>query len=276
MAVAKSYEKFQQIGEPYEQNGKKYVDMIGTCPRCGGSGNYSYNPKDGTTCYGCGGTGKIRMMVRWYSDAARATMDRAAEKREKEKKERLEAKAAYKNGPEGNGFGVEEGYITMLLGNSYPVKDELKAAGCRYNNIFGWYIPYDVDYEVPQEYNLKEVRINWSDISENGRIKSMDEVQKVVKSMTTEESCSEYQGEIGEKITVQVEVTGNHPYEGRYGTGVVHTFEDENGNVYVWTTSSKSIEVGNVITLTGTVKDHTEYRNVKQTVLTRCKVSYID
>jgi len=26
-----------------------------TCPRCGGSGNYSYNQKDGTICYGCMG-----------------------------------------------------------------------------------------------------------------------------------------------------------------------------------------------------------------------------
>lgn len=25
------------------------------CRRCGGSGHYSYNPKDGTVCYGCGG-----------------------------------------------------------------------------------------------------------------------------------------------------------------------------------------------------------------------------
>lgn len=29
------------------------------CPRCLGSGEYSYNPRHGTTCYGCGGTGKV-------------------------------------------------------------------------------------------------------------------------------------------------------------------------------------------------------------------------
>jgi len=27
------------------------------CGRCGGSGHYSYNPKDGTVCFGCGGKG---------------------------------------------------------------------------------------------------------------------------------------------------------------------------------------------------------------------------
>jgi hypothetical protein len=28
-----------------------------TCGRCGGSGNYSYNQVNGTTCFGCGGAG---------------------------------------------------------------------------------------------------------------------------------------------------------------------------------------------------------------------------
>lgn len=30
-----------------------------TCGRCGGSGRYAYNLKDGSRCYGCGGTGKV-------------------------------------------------------------------------------------------------------------------------------------------------------------------------------------------------------------------------
>ena len=29
------------------------------CTRCYGSGQYSYNLKDGTVCYGCGGTGQV-------------------------------------------------------------------------------------------------------------------------------------------------------------------------------------------------------------------------
>ena len=28
------------------------------CGRCGGTGNYSYNQKDGTRCFGCAGTGE--------------------------------------------------------------------------------------------------------------------------------------------------------------------------------------------------------------------------
>lgn len=29
------------------------------CTRCGGSGQYSYNQINGTTCFGCGGSGKM-------------------------------------------------------------------------------------------------------------------------------------------------------------------------------------------------------------------------
>lgn len=32
-----------------------------TCPRCAGSGEHSFNLKDGTRCYGCGGTGMVAM-----------------------------------------------------------------------------------------------------------------------------------------------------------------------------------------------------------------------
>ena len=29
-----------------------------TCSRCGGSGSYSFNPRDGSRCFGCGGSGR--------------------------------------------------------------------------------------------------------------------------------------------------------------------------------------------------------------------------
>src|SRR2546430_1494682 len=39
----------------------KMITAINTkvCTRCHGSGSYSFNLKDGTVCYGCGGTGKM-------------------------------------------------------------------------------------------------------------------------------------------------------------------------------------------------------------------------
>lgn len=40
---------------------EKAAEHICTCPRCGGSGHFSYNPIDGTKCYGCNGIGFIRI-----------------------------------------------------------------------------------------------------------------------------------------------------------------------------------------------------------------------
>jgi hypothetical protein len=45
---------------------------------------------------------------------------------------------------------------------------------------------------------------------------------------------------------------------------------DVNENVYVWTTASKSWEEGSEHYIRGTVKEHSVYKNTKQTVLTRC------
>jgi hypothetical protein len=51
-------------------------------------------------------------------------------------------------------------------------------------------------------------------------------------------------------------------------------FEDENGNILVWfTTTNPQKEIGSTITVTGTVKRHSEYKGTKQTELTRCKLS---
>lgn len=35
----------------------KALNLADTCSRCGGSGEFSFNQRDGSTCYGCGGSG---------------------------------------------------------------------------------------------------------------------------------------------------------------------------------------------------------------------------
>ena len=51
---------------------------------------------------------------------------------------------------------------------------------------------------------------------------------------------------------------------------------DKEGNVYTWGTSARSLDEGVKYHLKGTVKEHTTYRNVCQTALTRCKVEEIE
>jgi hypothetical protein len=84
-------------------------------------------------------------------------------------------------------------------------------------------------------------------------------------------SLSEYVGDIKERLRdLQVTLTSARSFDGFYGTSFIYTFVCGE-NVLVWMTSScKDIEVGDHFLLTGTVKEHSEYKGVKQTKLSRC------
>ena len=84
----------------------------------------------------------------------------------------------------------------------------------------------------------------------------------------------EYVGQVKGKVKVQVTVTGKKYIESFYGTTVLHNFVDTNGNQMVWFSSNDTdCSIGDTVNLTGSVKEHKEYNGVKQTVLTRCKLS---
>lgn len=84
---------------------------------------------------------------------------------------------------------------------------------------------------------------------------------------------SSWIGQVGDKVTLRIAsakcVTS---YETMYGTTFIFQFVDNGGNTVIWKTS-KEINTDQVKELRGTVKAHTEYKDIKQTELTRCKVT---
>ena len=48
--------------------------------------------------------------------------------------------------------------------------------------------------------------------------------------------------------------------------------KDDSGNVAIWFTSAGDMEVGKTYRIKGTIKEHSEYKEIKQTILSRCKV----
>ena len=85
--------------------------------------------------------------------------------------------------------------------------------------------------------------------------------------------ASEHVGTVGQRITITAAtaklVTS---WETMYGVTRLYKFTDDQGNVFVWR-ASKSIEISDGMKIKGTVKDHSEYGGVKQTVITRCAVA---
>ena len=113
------------------------------------------------------------------------------------------------------------------------------------------YMP--VDYEKYMERKAREAR--WEE------------------ERQTAAAVSDYVGKVKERITIQVAtarlVTS---WETDYGVTYLYKFVDQSGNVFVWR-ASRSVEVSDGMIIKGTVKEHSEYDGVKQTVLTRCAVA---
>ena len=85
---------------------------------------------------------------------------------------------------------------------------------------------------------------------------------------------SKHVGNIGERISFSAkDVRCLTSWEGQFGTTYVYKLIDVDGNEFTWKTS-KYIEPGpNTIKVTGTVKEHSSFRGVNQTELTRCKIA---
>ena len=277
MAVAKSYENYKIMGEPYSRDGKMYVIVQSACKRCGGSGHYSMNAFGDSTCYRCHGIGKENLEVRWYTDSQRASMDKAAEKRKAAVAAKVEANRVRFAARNAFGFG-KAGFITLIWGDNDGIQEwrgELPMHTVLYNNIFGWYIPSEKTPDlIPERFSSK--RLNWTEVrddsdTEDLSMKEHEVVRKYVYELKFGTSKSEYQGEKDSWLEKDVTITKNIPLDNQYGLSHMHVMEDEDGNVYVWTTASKSIEENTTVHMRMKVKDHKEYNGIKQTVVYYCK-----
>ena len=84
---------------------------------------------------------------------------------------------------------------------------------------------------------------------------------------------STYVGELGQRITINpVDARLVTSWDNMYGTTYLYKFSDADGNVFAWF-ASRSINLRDGMKLVGTVKEHSTYNGIKQTVLTRCKAS---
>lgn len=235
--VAKSYQGMEIVGNPYEVNGRMYVKVK--------------NAKTG-----------MERQVRWYSDAEYkkmypgAEIDHSKDPFWKSQKEIL---------------GFKEGFITIFTGNTYEHKEWFKEIGCTYRKFWGWGLPGDIEVPSILPEGITPIRLEWSAVgADNEKLKTDEQVRKVVESLTYEPSVSEFQGNIGDRIEIELTVNKAIRLDGYYGPSTMHVMSDADGNVFVWTTGSKSWSEGSVKKVRGTIKDHKEYKNTKQTILTRC------
>ena len=88
---------------------------------------------------------------------------------------------------------------------------------------------------------------------------------------------SKHVGEVGERITFEVASTDIvTSWETDYGMVWLVKFVSKDGNVFMWRASSLNAlpdDFSEIKAIKGTVKSHDEYRGVKQTFVSRCKIA---
>jgi hypothetical protein len=95
------------------------------------------------------------------------------------------------------------------------------------------------------------------------------------KSISDKEikKISNYVGEVKKRQVFQLVLKRHFTYSSTYGVTHKYLFEDKDGNVFIWSTSSNgNLEEEILYPIKGTVKEHSVYDGTKQTHITRCEV----
>lgn len=270
-----------------DKNGTKYYHCTGSCGKCGGRGIIDYYiPINGGDCFDCGGSGILHWEEKEYTPEYEAKLEERRKKREEKRiaKHEAELPEIRQKWFKKNGFN-SEGKTYLFLGNTFEIKEQIKEVGGKFDRLLGWHISQPNDEFQFLEISVEEVADeSWWDGYDLSVEKCADlksRCRKVYNEINgIQEKSSEWVGQVGDKIEVELCYIHTASWE-NYGYGgwlnhtsmtYLHTFKDGDGNIYIWKTG-KVIEAdyGTMIKFRATIKDHSEYKEVKQTVLTRCK-----
>jgi hypothetical protein len=239
MPVAKSFQTFEQLCEPYLSSGRMYTQVK--------------NPKTGTV-----------RTVRWYDEKEYAKLypeEAKIVKTEKNVKSQKEV------------LGFTKGYITIFKGK---IDDNLMfledSVVFRYTRFWGWYIISTEKIPALPE-GLTPIRLDWELVGNpNGSLKSENEIAAAIENLLyNNNSSSRFIGSPGERLDLQITVIDSYVSStDKFGQNTTHIMQDKNQNVYVWITAAKSWDKGSIKHIRGTVKEHKNSKGVKQTILTRC------
>ena len=187
------------------------------------------------------------------------------------------------------GYGPEIGIVINAKGEiDYGDDFEwlTKNGGCKYEKYGCHALLTSVGNPLPAEAGYQILPVHWDELlkaDEFCRLNFMENgAKEALKTHTYSyppkpKFESAYVGAEGEKVELTLKLVKIGGYESSFGGRTVniavYTFEDEHHNKLVWKTQNGiEGEICDFFKVKGTVKEHSEYRGEKQTVLTRCKV----
>ena len=266
----------------YNSKGNLSIKIVTPCPRCGGNGIFA----PFGTCFKCNGGGVETKIVRAYNEKEYTALQKAAEKRAKEKEEREEAAYAdaianaetYKT-EVAKKLGFDDNLCAYIVygDDTFAIKNKLKEMGARFNPAMKWYFANQV--ELPEGYFLCKVSFDEvfeyqpaakrADYKENAQ----EIVNKKIARLKGPSTSEFYPAPESTRIrNITAKVSKISGFEGIYGYTYVYTFVSEN-YIFVWmTTSQQQCSIGDLIDLSGTIKKFDEYMGDKITHLSRCRI----
>ena len=258
--------RFPVIVERIDRNGSKHI-VDHNCPKCGGTGYIpGYEFIDGARCWKCNATGQFTH--RYIIRTPEYERELAAKRNARARKKNLAERPAFL---EKNGFN-EDGITYVVVGNTYEIKDTLKAMGAKFNEFIKWHLPFDPEGYTTVEMSVEEC---FDEEEETGllRWKSADDLAELIEKKAPEIPVPEtnYIGNVGDKITLELTQVACFTFLSKFGICFINKFRDAEGNVVIWKTNRRVANDGEKVTIKGIIKEHNEYNSEKQTILTRCK-----
>lgn len=226
MCVAKTYQTWEKLGEPFEENNRLYIMVL--------------NPKT-----------KTEKKVRYYPSKIDSSDFSPNQK---------------------SILGFEKGFITIFKGDQETNNEFFKHSNARYAKWWGWYIVSTEEVPSPLPFGIEPVKLSWGVVAPTGSLLSDEKLAPIIDSILYGDSTSQYVGTVGERLELKLTVSRAIPVEGGYGKCTMHIMHDEFGNEFIWTTAAKTLSTGETYTMRGTVKQHNIFKNVYQTILTRCMI----
>ena len=183
-----------------------------------------------------------------------------------------------------------KGYYAIAVHNMQPVLSPHDGGVCwkclGTGKVHGKWIERTPEYQAKLDakrkakWEAEQAKLDAERAEREAKEKAEREAKEAqIKAM---KAISQYIGQIGDKIEVKGTYVRSGSWEQKsfrgWGTNTmyIHTFKDSDGNVFTWKTQKGlSMNHGEPIIIKGTVKNHSEYKDEKQTELTRCKVTMV-
>ena len=170
---------------------------------------------------------------------------------------------------EKNGFNEEDGTTYIVIGETYPIREDLRTSGFRYSPILKWHRRTPSDEYKTIAVKVEEVAnfMSW------GTGCFFPEAQAYIEDKLAAAAPIQHTswfGEVGDKIcNIDLILVSRSSFTNKWNHPTyIYNFKDDQDHRFSWFTSKVILDdIGSRYKANATIKDLKEYKGIKTTVL---------